>query len=253
MNDGEADRTTLWTRALRVEAAAALATPVARALLAASVVMAVVSGSANISVLDDLAGEGPMRTALHGATVPALVFALVAGSCGASTDRRHAVTDQRLLTDPSRLRWLAAKAFVQAAIGLLYGLLGVITASVTAVTAFALRGATFDLTSIVVARSFAGVILGCALFAALGTAAGSLTTNTAAAVTVPLVWVLVVEPPAVVGLPSVGRLFPAAAGLALTYSPDPELLGQLTGAALLGAYTAFALGAALRRIGSADL
>ncbi len=253
MSGGGSGRATMVARALQVEAAGALATPLPRALLAASVVMAVISGSANISVLNDLAGEAPMRTALHGATVPALVFALVAGAYGASTDRRHAVIDQRLLTDPSRTRWLGAKAAVQAAIGLLYGLLGVITASVTAVAAFAVRGATFDLASPVVARSFAGVILGCALFAVMGTAAGSLTANTAAAVVVPLVWVLVIEPPAVVGLPAAGRLLPAAAGLALTYSADPELLGQVGGAGLLAAYTAIALVAAVRRISTTDL
>lgn len=253
MTGGEIGRRVLWARALRAEAAGALATPVARGLLAASVVMAVISGSANISVLDDLTGETPVRTALHGATVPALVFALLAGAYGASTDRRHAMIDQRLLTDPSRARWLTAKAAVQAAVGLLYGLLGVVTASATAMAAFALRGATFDLASTVVARSFAGVILGCTLFAVLGTAVGSLTANTAAAVTVPLVWVLVVEPPAIVGLPDLGRLLPGATGLALTYSADPGLLTQLAGAALLATYAALALAAAVHRLGGTDV
>ena len=54
-------RTTMWARALRTEAGAALATPVARALLAASVVMAVLSGSANISlVITPVANTNPL-------------------------------------------------------------------------------------------------------------------------------------------------------------------------------------------------
>lgn len=242
-----------WARALRTEAAAALATPVARSLLVGSVIMAVVSCSANLAVLDDLTGDEPTRLALHSATVPALVLALIAGAYGASTERRFGFIDQRLLTDPSRRRWLGAKAIVQAGVGLGYGSLGAATAIATSSAVFAARGETFDSTSTVVGRSLLGVVLAAPLFAVIGAAIGSLTPNTSAAVGGLLVWVLVVEPPAVLGLPEVGRWLPSAAGLALTHSPDAALLGQVGGGLVLAAYGATGLWLAARRLQRTDL
>lgn len=242
-----------WSRALRTEARAALATPAARLLLAGSLVMAVISGTANVAVLDNLAGEEPIRLALHSATVPALVFALIAGAHAASGDRRSGFIDQRLLSDPSRPRWLVAKVVAQAAIGVVYGLLGSVTAIVTSMAVFEIRGGSFDTTSAVVARSVLGVLLTTPLFAVIGAAIGSMTANTSAVVAALLVWVLVVEPPTVLGLPELARWLPAAAGLALTHSPDGALLGQLTGGMVLAAYAAIGLLLAATRITSTDV
>lgn len=243
----------LWRRALRVEAGAALAAPAPRLLLGGSVVMAVISCTANLSVLDSLVGEESTRLALHAATVPALLFALTAGAYAASTDRRSGFIDQRLLRDTSRLRWLGAKAMTQAAIGLGYGLLGSVTAIVTSMTVFAARGETFDTFSAVVGRSVLGVLIASTLFAVIGAAVGSMTGNTSAVVAAILVWVLVIEPPAVLGLPELGRWLPASAGLALTHSPDEALLGQVAGGLLLAVYAGLALALAAVRIGKADV
>lgn len=242
-----------WSRALRTEAAAALATPVARAMLAGSVVMAIVSCAANLAVLDSLEGDRPVRLALHSATVPALVFALLAGAYSSSAERRSGFIDQRLLTDPSRARWLRAKATVQTAIGVGYGVLGALTAVVTSSVVFALRDASFDVASTVVARSLVGVVLASGLFALVGTALGSLTANTTAVLASLLVWVLVVEPPAVLGLPEAGRYLPSAAGLGLTYSPDAELLGQVPAGLVLAAYATLAVALAARKLARADV
>lgn len=241
-----------WSRALRVEAKAALAIPATKLLLAGSVVMAVISGTANLVVLDSLAGDQPIRLALHSATVPALVFTLIAGAYAASTDRRSGFIDQRLLRDPSRARWLGAKVVTQAAIGLVYGLLGSFTAIVTSMTVFATRGEAFDATSAVVARSVLGVLLTTPLFAVIGAAIGSMTANTSAAVAAMLVWVLVIEPPTVLGLPELGRWLPAATGLALTYSPDAALLGQTAGGISLATFTGIVLLLAMTRIKATD-
>ncbi len=240
-------------RALRTEAQAALATPVARLLLAGSVVMAMISCTANLAVLDSLAGEDPVRIALHAATVPALVFSMIAGAYATSSERRNGFIDQRLLCDPSRVRWLRSKALAQTVIGLVYGILGVASAVVTSTIVFALRDTTFDATSAVTIRSLLGVMIATPLFALIGTAIGSLTPNTSGVLAALLVWVLVIEPPAVLGLPELGRLMPAASGLALTYSPDDALLGQPLGGAVLALYAAAGLAYATRRIRTADV
>lgn len=242
-----------WGRAVRVERSLALAAPVPRALWAGSAVMAVVSCAANLAVLDTLEGDEALRIALHSATVPALVFSLLAGAYTASADRRTGFVDQRLLTDASRRRWLGAKAAVQVAIGVLYGVVGALTAIVTSTITFAVRDASFDATSPVVARSLLGVVGATALFALLGVAFGSLTANTAGAIGGLLAWVLVIEPPTVLGVPELGRYLPSAAGLALTASPDAELLGQLPGGLVLVAYAVAALALARWRLAGSDL
>lgn len=242
-----------WARALRTEIGAAVATPVARLLLSGSVAMAVVTCTANLVVLDSLAGDAPTRVALHSATVPALVFAMIAGAYAASTDRRHGFIDQRLLIDPSRLRWLGAKALAQSAVGLGYGVLGAATAIATSTVVFAARGEVFDTTSVLVARSLAGVVVAAPIFALLGAAIGSLTANTSAVLAGLMVWVLVIEPPTVLGLPEMGRWLPAAAGLALTYSPNEALLNQGGGGLVLLTYGAAGFLLAARRLRQSDL
>ncbi|MCP3933795.1 MAG: hypothetical protein GY708_00330 [Actinomycetia bacterium] len=241
------------TRALKTEAVAILTTPVARLLLLGSVVMAVVSCAANLAVLDDLSGDEATRLALHAATVPAMLFAMIAGAYATSTDRRFGFIDQRLVTDPSRLRWLAAKSGAQASLGLVYGLLGSATAITVSTIVFAARGATFDLVSPTVGRAIVGVLVATPLLAIIGSALGSLTANTSAVVSGLLVWALVLEPPAVVGLPEIGRWLPLSAGLGLTYSPDEALLGQIMGGAVLLAYTFAAFAFATRNIERADI
>jgi ABC-2 type transport system permease protein len=246
-------RTAPWSRALRAESMVALATPMARTMLGGSVIMAIVSCAANLAVLDSLQGEKPVRVALHSGTVPALVFALVAGAYASSTDRRSRFIDQRLLTDPSRLRWLRAKVTVHTALGIGYGVLGMVSALATSSVEFTLRGTPLDLTSTVVARSLAGVLLASGMFGLIGAAIGSMTANTTAALAGLLVWVLVVEPPAVLGLPELGRYLPASAGLALTYSPDAELLSQVVGGITLATYAALAVALAIHKLARADL
>jgi hypothetical protein len=58
---------------------------------------------------------------------------------------------------------------------------------------------------------------------------------------------------AVLGLPSAGRWLPVAAGLALTYSPDPDLLGQATGGLVLAAWSVAAVGLGVARFGRTDV
>lgn len=230
-----------------------LDTPTARLFLAASVVMAIVSGAANIAALEDPTTESARQLALHAATVPCLVFALIARACAASSERRFHLADQRLLADPSRVRWLAGKAAVSTGIGAVYGAIGALTAIAVARLAFTARDVEFDLTDGSVLRSLIGVVLAAATFSAIGGAVGALTTNTPMIVALLLAWVLVVEPPTVLGVPAFGRLLPAAGALALTRSPDPDLLPPVWGGVSMTVFLLVALWFAQRRLRRADL
>lgn len=88
---------------------------------------------------------------------------------------------------------------------------------------------------------------------AVGVAIGTVVQSQPAAIAGSLAWLFIVEPTALLGLPSVGRWFPGVAGLALTESPNPDLLDQLPGGLLLAAWTVVALATALIRIRRTDV
>lgn len=239
--------------ALVTEASLTVATPIVRVLLAGSVVMAIAFCSANLAVLDDLDANGVIQLGLHSATVPALVFALLAGAYSASTDRRVGFVEQRLLSDSSRSRWLGGKAVVQGVVGVTYGVLGVATALVTCSAVFALRGSSFDATDPEVVKALIGVLIAAPLLAILGVVVGSLITNTPVAVAGIMAWSLVIEPPVILGLPAVGKWLPTAGALGLTNSPNPDLASQWAGGLVLAGYATVGFLVVNRRIRDVDL
>jgi hypothetical protein len=239
--------------AVRAERVTALATPAARLLLVASVVMAAVSLTANVAAVSDIEAETTLRMAMHASTVATLIFALVAGVYSATTDHRFGLVDQRVLSEPRRRVVLAAKALVSAGVGLLYGVLGGVTAVGVATAYFASQGASFDAGSPVVGRALLGVVIAAPLFAVLGVGVGTLVRNQPVALGGSLAWMLIVEPAVLLGAPGVGKWFPGGAGLALTYSPDEHLLGQGAGGVLLVGITVLCGVVAQQRLVGADL
>ncbi len=240
-------------RALVAERTTILATPAARVLVVASVLMAVASMSANVASADDLASSGVVRTAMHASTVATLVFALVAGVYSATSDFRFGVAAQRALGETRRSILLAAKTVVAAGAGLIYGILGALAAVIAATVAFSARGASFDATAEAVNRALIGVVIGAALFAILGVAIGTLVRNQPFALSGVLAWMFIVEPTALLGLPELGRWLPGAAGLALTNSPDDALMSQVGGGVVLALYTSIAVVLAAIRFQRMDL
>lgn len=223
------------TAALAAEGINVRSTPTAPALLAGSVVMAVASCLANLAVTDrsELADPDTLQRAMHASTVATLVFALVAGIVFSTSDFRFGRIDQLLLSDPRRGRLVRSKAIVGAAVGLVYGTVGA-AAAVGAISGyFAANGTTLNLGTSEVWQPVVGVIVGASLFAVLGVGVGFAVQNQPAAIAGALACMLIVEPTALLGLPSVGRWLPGAAGLALTRSPDPNLHAQTAGLGLL--------------------
>ncbi|MCP5024655.1 MAG: hypothetical protein GY929_00060 [Actinomycetia bacterium] len=241
------------SRAARAERQSVLATPAARILLAASVVMATGSCVASLSTAGGTLDDDTVQLAMHSSTVATIVFALLAGLYSASTDRRFGFIDERLLSEPRRPVVLAAKALAVAAVGWLYGFLGALTAAVTAWSYFASQGESLDLLSPLVTRALVGVIIAGPFYAAFGAALGMIMPSQPMAIGGTLSWLLIIEPTLIVGLPDIGGWMPGAAGLALTNSPDPALVAQGAGGVLLAAYTVAGLGLAVFSFGRADI
>lgn len=242
-------------RFVRADIANVRSTPTAKALLLGSAVMACLSCVANLSTIADAELRSPdtVQLAMHASTVATLVFALVAGVVSATADFRFGRVDQLLLTDPNRSLVLAAKALVAMLVGVVYGIVGSIVAVSATAGFFAVKGESFDMASEAVVRPLAGLLLGASLFGACGVAIGIAVRHQPAALAGSLAWLLIVEPTVLLGLPDVGRWLPGAAGLALTLSPDPNLLGQFPGAFLLLTWTAVASAIGLRAFRRADL
>lgn len=238
---------------IRAEVRSATATPAAKLLLMMSVVMAIASTVANLSAVDDLTTDDSVQLAMHASTVPTLMFSILAGLYSATTDFRFGLMDQRLLSQPNRKQVLGAKAAVSGATGLLYGVIGAVTAVAIGLVYFQLNGETFDAGSPLVVRSLIGVIIGAPLFAMLGVAIGMIVRNQPIAIGGTLAWLLIIEPVVIVGVPTVGRWLVAGSGVALTNAPDPGLLDQPSAGLMLAAITSTFLLAAAWRFRNADL
>ena len=223
-------------------------TPTTWALLGGSVVMSIVFAIANLARLEDIATDESLRIAIHSATVPPLVFAAIAGAYATSTDIRYGLIDQRLLSDPRRFRWLAVNAWSSALLGLLYGGLGVTAAASSLKAYYAVEGVPLSLFEAPVLRAFAGTLLATPLLALIGVALGVLVPSQPGAIGAAVVWLFVIEPPLLLGVPTIGRWLPGTTAVALTYSPDPDLVAQLTGGLALALYATAFIAAARRRV-----
>lgn len=228
-------------------------TPAAKALLVGSIVMAVVSAIANLSAVDDLTTDASLELAMHASTVASMIFALIAGVYSATTDHRFGLIDQRLLSEPNRRRVVGTKLAASSLLGAVYGLVGVATAVATISSYFGLRDVPLDLGSPIVVRSLIGVLLATPLFGAMGAAVGTAIRHQPPALAGSLVWLFIVEPALMVGWTDVGRWLPGAAGVALTASPDPALLGQLGGGAVLVGYVVLSVIVSVWRFDRFDL
>lgn len=231
------------------------ATKTAYALLGGSVVMALASCLANLAVISDakLGDPETLQRAMHASTVATLVFSLVAGLVLSTSDYRFGRIDQLLLSDPNRRRLLGTKATIGAALGTIYGLVGAVAAVGAISSFFAAKDVPLDIVSGAVLKPAVGVVLGAALFGAMGVGIGTAIQKQPAAIAGSLAFMLLVEPTMLLGLPQVGKWLPGTSGLALTLSPDPNLLGAVEGGLLLAGWTTLALVIGNHRLRSADI
>ena len=138
------------------------------------------------------------------------VFAIVIGALGMTQELRHRTLSSMLLSEPRRNRVMVAKMGAYAGVGAFYGLVGVVFGYALALAFLPLK----DHGAIPIDAMWqiaGGSILGCALFAILGVAVGTLVRNQIGAILGILVWVLLIEALLVAFLPAVGKWLPGGA------------------------------------------
>lgn len=170
-----------WSRAVRAEASSTLGTRTSRALLLAAAVMAPVAIVANLAATSDLPGPDRGRLTMHASTVATIVFATAAGVLSTTTDYRHGIVDQRLLTDPSRGRFTTVKAVAAAVLGLAYALAGAGTSLLTLTAAVRHTGLDLALDDLEIPRALIGVVATAPLLAEVGAGIGQAVRHQAAA------------------------------------------------------------------------
>ena len=131
------------------------------------------------------------------------VFPLVVGSLMVTAEFRHGTISQSLLVEPRRGVLLGAKLVVGFALGLLYGVVAALAVVAGGAPVLAGVGDGAFLGDPVVLRLLLYGVLVTALWAVIGVAFGSVTTNQVAAIVVIVAFTQFVEPIARLGLGSV--------------------------------------------------
>jgi hypothetical protein len=140
----------------------------------------------------------------------AYLFAIVIGTLGMTQELRHQTLTSTLLAEPHRNKVMLAKMVAYAIIGAIYGVVGVVFGYVLALALLPLKTHA-DIPWTAMWQIAGGSILGCALFAVLGVALGTLIRNQIAAILGVLVWVLIIESLVVSFLPKIGKWLPGGA------------------------------------------
>jgi len=140
----------------------------------------------------------------------AYVFAIVLGTLGMTQELRHQTLTSTLLAEPRRNRVMVAKMAAYAVIGGVYGAIGVAFGYLLALALLPLKTHA-DIPWTAMWQIAGGTVLGCALFAVLGVALGTLIRNQIDAILGVLVWVLIIESLLVQFLPAVGKWLPGGA------------------------------------------
>lgn len=209
------------------------------------------TGGADGPALDS--GEGVRSVMAAGASGSLLM--LVVGIMSMAGEFRHHTVTSTLLVTPDRTRIVAAKL---AAVGLVAAVVAVLASLFTLAIALPwLSARDVDLGAHVadIAWPLVGAVAATVVSALVGVGLGALLRNQTAAVTVMLVWTLMVESVLVTALPEVGRWLPGGASSALTGVSTPEggLLPLWGAALLLGAYGLAFAAAGVRLMARRDI
>jgi ABC-2 type transport system permease protein len=205
-----------------------------------------------------IAGDGSDAAIVQGGVAHlglVALFALVLGIMAVAGEHRHRTVTDTYLTHPHRGRVLGGKVVVYTGAGVVFGVVGAVTAlAVTAVAAPA-TGVTVDWAGTDLWGTVGGGIAWNVAFAALGVGIGALVPNLTAAVTGTLAWLALVEGvvATLVGTEA-ARWLPFAAGSALGGLPSgTDGLPRWGAAVVLAGYVAVAVAAATAVTGRRDI
>ena len=204
--------------------------------LVATVMLAILTAGQEGSPIASLDSSEGLRNVMSAASSGAVVV-LVIGILVMAGEFRHNTATSTFLISPDRKRVVGAKLAAASLVGV-----GVAAAASLLTLAIALPWLRAKHVEVSLGGDVGLILLGAlaasALYAMVGIGVGALLRNQTVAVTVALVWVMIVEGILVGLAPEIGRWLPSGAAGALTASPTGEggLLPMWGGALLLAGY-----------------
>ncbi|HEY2298845.1 MAG TPA: ABC transporter permease [Jatrophihabitans sp.] len=164
----------------------------------------------------------------------AYVVVFVLGVLGVTTEFRYQTITQTVLTTPSRWSLITAKLITYGLVGAIYALICVAVEMAVALPWLSSKNIDISLTSEHVPRALLGVFATVALFGIVGLGVGALIRNQIVAVTVGVIFLLVINN-VLLAIPGVRHVFPytpagaADALFTVTGSRDANGVTLLTG------------------------
>jgi len=122
------------------------------------------------------------------------LFALVLGITGMTGEYRHQTITSTFLVSPRRARVVVAKIFAHALMGLLYGVLGLLTVLVVGGAAMSIRGYGLGLDAERLWLTNGLAVLAVAVWTVLGVGVGTLIRSQVAAIVAAVLFTFLVEP-----------------------------------------------------------
>jgi ABC-2 type transport system permease protein len=214
------------------------------ALIVPVLITALAAGATPLDSLPDDTPANRFSLAISGTgighTLLAVLGVLVIGS-----EFRHNTIRITFSAVPRRLRVHGAKSVTVAAVGLVVGAVGVLSSYVVGAAILGARDHGVSISDAGVTRALLGAVLLAGLTGLVGLAVGTIVRATAGAITLIVVYPVVVEALFVGLLPSVGKYLPFAAGAALQ-SPDgtDDVLSPVAGGAIFLAFAVVLLAVA---------
>ncbi|MCU1688901.1 MAG: hypothetical protein JWN61_2207 [Pseudonocardiales bacterium] len=130
---------------------------------------------------------------IYGVAGSAYIFVLVLGILGITAEFRHQTITPTLLATPSRAAVVGSKLIAYLLIGAVYAAAGVVLTLAIAVPWLSSKGIELNLGDHGIPRTLISGFIAASLFALVGVGIGALLTNQAAAITLSIVYFLVIE------------------------------------------------------------
>jgi ABC-type transport system involved in multi-copper enzyme maturation permease subunit len=189
--------------------------------------------------VDRLGGKGTQLMILGRGEFLAALFAGLLGAMSVTAEIRHGTIRPTFLVTPQRARVVAAKVWVSALVGAVFGLIGGGLAVAVGSAVLVARGVDIVVDAHDLAVLVVGSAAAAAAWAAIGVGVGSVVRNQVPALVGMCAWLLFVEgllAGDLLGVGSVGRFLPGMAAAAISGQDPDTLLAPVAGLVLLIGY-----------------
>jgi len=195
-------------------------------------------GAANVITSSGRDAQHSENMAAAGAHVGLVsVFPLVLGIIAMTSEYRHRTIADTYLSTPRRSHALLAKLGFYAAVGAGFAIVAAVVDLVTITVTLNARGYSFHIWNSSLWLTLLGSFLWCAMFGAIGVAAGALIRNVYIAIIGTLVFLYLIEGAIAQTATGFSHWLPFAAGQSLAHQPETDGLPPWVAGLLLAAYT----------------